>query len=262
MIASELVSQIFAPLRTSDSGEEAMTIMHVYHVKHMPIVNQKQLLGTISEEDILNHDMDEPIGSYGLSLVRAYVNEDAHLFEIMSKMAEYKLTTIPVLGTDDEYIGAITQEKLILFYAETFSFIEPGSIIVLEMQRHDYSMAELSRIIEAEGVLILTSPVGLRIISPDVEDMVLPSIVMLSTVNESILKAPPTVNVDPSHVRFASLVIPVVLDQNATLSNTPVPVTVPLPILSSTYFLVAACKSRLGAAIVKVPECVQFPLMV
>jgi len=157
MIASELVSQIFAPLRTSDSGEEAMTIMHVYHVKHMPIVNQKQLLGTISEEDILNHDMDEPIGSYGLSLVRAYVNEEAHLFEIMSKMAEYKLTTIPVLGRDDEYIGAITQEKLILFYAETFSFTEPGSIIVLEMQKHDYSMTEISRIVEAEGVLILIS---------------------------------------------------------------------------------------------------------
>ena len=131
--------------------------MHVYHVKHMPIVNQKQLLGTISEEDILNQDMDEAIGSYGLSLVRAYVEIDAHLFEIMSKMAEYHLTTIPVLGRDDEYMGAITQESLILFYAETFSFKEPGSILVLEIPKRDYSLAEISRIIEAEGVAILIS---------------------------------------------------------------------------------------------------------
>lgn len=157
MIASELVAQIFTPLRTSDSGEEALTIMHVYHVKHMPIVNQKQLLGTISEEDILCHDMDEPIGSYGLSLVSAYVGMDAHLFEIMAKMAEYHLTTIPVLGPDEEYMGAITQEALILFYAETFSFKEPGSILVLEMSKHDYSLADISRIIEAEGVAILIS---------------------------------------------------------------------------------------------------------
>lgn len=157
MIASELISQIFAPLRTSDSGEEALTIMHVYHVRHMPIVNEKQLLGTISEEDILNQDMDEPIGSYGLSLVRAYVGTDAHLFEIMAKMAEYQLTTIPVLGEDDEYMGAITQEALILFYAETFSFKEPGSILVLEMHKRDYSLAEISRIVEAEGVVILIS---------------------------------------------------------------------------------------------------------
>lgn len=157
MIASELVTQIFSPLRTSDSGEEALTIMHVYHVKHMPIVNQKQLLGTISEEDILNQDMDEAIGSYGLSLVSAYVGADAHLFEIMGKMAEFQLTTIPVLGPDDEYMGAITQESLILFYAETFSFKEPGSIIVLEMPKRDYSLAEISRIIEAEGVAILIS---------------------------------------------------------------------------------------------------------
>jgi CBS domain-containing protein len=157
MLASELISQVFAPLRTSDTGEEALTIMHVYHVKHMPIVNQKQLLGTISEDDILNQDMDEPIGSYGLSLVRAYVSVDAHLFEIMAKMAEFHLTTIPVLGADDEYLGAITQEALILFYADTFSFKEPGSILVLEMPRRDYSLAEISRIVEAEGIAILIS---------------------------------------------------------------------------------------------------------
>ena len=111
----------------------------------------------VSEEDILNQDMHDPIGSYGLSLVRAYVGADAHLFEIMAKMAEYKLTTIPVLGEDDEYLGAITQEALILFYAETFAFKEPGSVLVLEMHKRDYSLAEISRIIEAEGVAILIS---------------------------------------------------------------------------------------------------------
>ena len=87
MIASELISHLVMPLMTSDTGEEALTLMGINHVKHLPIVNESQLLGLISEEDILTHDVDEPIGSYQLSLVRPYAYEEEHLFEVMSKMA-------------------------------------------------------------------------------------------------------------------------------------------------------------------------------
>ena len=157
MIAAELISQLLTPLRTSDSGEEALTIMNVYHVKHLPIVNNEMLLGTISEDDILGHELTEPIGSYGLSLIKGYVNKEDHLFEVMGKMAEYKLTTIPVIDTQDIYLGAITQEELIHYYADSFSFKEPGSILVLEMNKRDYSLAEISRIIEGESVAILST---------------------------------------------------------------------------------------------------------
>ena len=131
--------------------------MNVYHVKHLPIVNNEKLLGTISEDDILGHELTEPIGSYGLSLLKGFVNKEDHLFEVMGKMAEYKLTTIPVIDDDDTYLGAITQEELIHFYADSFSFKEPGSILVLEMHKRDYSLAEISRIIESENIAILST---------------------------------------------------------------------------------------------------------
>ena len=157
MIAAELISKLVTPLRTSDSGEEALTVMHVYHVKHLPIVNESQLLGTISEEDILTNNLDEPIGAYSLSLTRGHVNERDHLFEVMGKMAEFKLTAIPVVNDDGKYLGVITQEALIQFYAESFSFMEPGSIVVLTMGKRDYSLANISRIIEDENIAILST---------------------------------------------------------------------------------------------------------
>lgn len=157
MIASELISQILSPLRTSDTGEQALAMMSIYHVKHLPIVNNEELLGTISEEDILSANMDEPIGSYGLSLSRAHVNQHDHLFEVMGKMADHQLTTIPVVDEHKTYLGVITQEELMQFYAKSFSFAEPGSILVLEMEKHDYSLAEISRIIETENIRILSA---------------------------------------------------------------------------------------------------------
>ena len=157
MIARELISQLVHPLRTSDTGEQALTYMQVYHLKHMPIVNSAQLLGTISEEDITTSPLDEPIGSLSLGLNKAFVKETDHLFEVMSVMADNKLSAVPVVDSKGDFPGLVTLEDLIQYYARSFSFSEPGGIIVIEVQQADYSLAEISRIIESEHALVLSS---------------------------------------------------------------------------------------------------------
>lgn len=157
MIAREIISQLIHPLRTSDTGEQALTYMQVYHLKHMPIVNSSQLLGTISEEDITTSPLDEPIGSFSLGLNKAFVKETDHLFEVMSVMADHKLSAVPVVDTKGDFLGLVTLEDLIQYYARSFSFSEPGGIIVIEVQQADYSLAEISRIIESEHALVLSS---------------------------------------------------------------------------------------------------------
>lgn len=157
MIAKELISKTVSPLRTSDLGEEAITIMNVFHVKHLPIVNNEQLLGVISEEEILSHDLSEPIGSYKLSMRRPYSSEDDHLFEVMSVMAENNLTVIPVVDAEFDYKGLIIQDDIIQFYANSFSFTENGSILVIKSNKRDYSLSEISRIIEMENATVLSS---------------------------------------------------------------------------------------------------------
>lgn len=157
MIANELISQTVSPLKTSDLGEEAITIMNIFHVKHLPIVNNEQLLGVISEEEILSHNLSEPIGSYRLSMRRPYATEEDHMFEVMGVMGENSLTVIPVVDFDGNYKGLITQDDLIQFYANSFSFTENGSIVVLKTIKRDYSLAEISRIIEMENATILSS---------------------------------------------------------------------------------------------------------
>lgn len=142
---------------TSDTGEEAITMMSIYHVKHLPIVNNEQLLGMVSEDDVYNSDMEEAIGSMQLSMVRPYAQENDHLFEVMSKMAEHKLTVIPVVDQNEDYLGIITMEDLVHYYATSFSFSETGSILVIETTRSNYSLAEISRIIEGENAAILST---------------------------------------------------------------------------------------------------------
>jgi len=157
MIAEQLVSDEIIPLRTSDTGEEGLQMMSEFYVRHLPIVNNRQLLGLISEDDILNFDATEDVGSYSLSLSAPYVHTGDHIYEVMRVLAEYQLTLIAVVDNENNYVGVVTQEDLLRYFAGMASFVDPGSIIILETHRHDYSLAEVARIVESENAVILSS---------------------------------------------------------------------------------------------------------
>ena len=97
------------------------------------------------------------VGSYNLSLNRPYVSSGDHLFDVMRTMSEFNLTVVPVIEEEDHYVGLITQEDLIQFYASSFSFAERGSIVVLEMAKSEYSLATLSQIVESENGTVLST---------------------------------------------------------------------------------------------------------
>ena len=145
------------PLQTSDTGEEALQQMQVYHVRHLPIVNHEQLLGVLAEDDILINDVKESIGSYRLSYLRPYAYENEHLFEVMTKMGRFQLTLIPVIDKEENYLGVITMEDLSQYFPTHFSFSDPGSIVVLESSKGDYSLSQIARIAESEDITILSS---------------------------------------------------------------------------------------------------------
>lgn len=157
MIAENIVSDSIIPLRTSDTGDEALSIMTDFYVRHLPIVNNEQLLGVISEDDILEFDAKEAVGSYSLSLHRPFVRNNDHIYEVMRIMAQNELTLVPVVDYDDTYVGLITQEDLLQYFAKMDSFISQGTILVLEMTKNDYSLSEIARIVESEGSIILSS---------------------------------------------------------------------------------------------------------
>ncbi len=157
MIAGNLLSKTIVPLRTSDTGKEALSAMGDFYIKHLPIVNNETLLGLISEDDILKNDIEEAVGSYRLSINKPYVNENDHIYEVLSLLSEHQLTVIPVVDFENNYKGLITQERLLRFFAKTASFTEPGSILILEIGKQDYSLSEISRIVESEKAAILSS---------------------------------------------------------------------------------------------------------
>lgn len=157
MIAKELISEEIVPLRTSDTGEDALAMMSDFHVRHLPIVNGTQLLGLISEDEIFEFDPEESVGSYKLKMTHPFVYDRNHIYDIMRLLNEYKLSLIPVIDKNHTYLGVVTLEDLLKYFAESASFGEHGSVVVLTVNRFNYSLSQIARIVESENTVILNS---------------------------------------------------------------------------------------------------------
>ena len=158
MTAKSLIALDIPALSIEQTGRDAFHLLSDYHVQHLPVINEGKLVGLLSEEDIFNHKLYEPIGLYDFSLLRGFsVRENEHIFEVMRVMGENRLTVIPVTDDQGKYLGLISQNDLLRFFAHTGSFTEPGAVLLLEMNRRDYSLANIARIVEEENVRILSA---------------------------------------------------------------------------------------------------------
>jgi len=157
MLARELISEIVPALKTSDTGVQALTWMEIFRVKHLPIVNHREFLGLISDQDIYDlNDPDEPVGNHNLSLQKPYVLEQQHIYEVIEVVSRLELTLVPVLNDEKHFVGVVTQEDLTKAFSNLSGMQHPGGIIVLEMNNNDYSLTEISNIVEGNNARILS----------------------------------------------------------------------------------------------------------
>jgi acetoin utilization protein AcuB len=157
MVANDLISQIIPSLKTSDTGQTALNWMEIFRISHLPIVNNQDFLGLISDTDIYDMNQpEEPIGNHELTLLKPYVTENQHLFEVIGLAAQLKLSVVPVLDDHSHYKGVITTNDLISHIAAISSMDQPGGIIVLEMIDRDYSLSQIAQIVESNNVKVLS----------------------------------------------------------------------------------------------------------
>lgn len=152
-----MISEVIPALKTSDLGQTALNWMEIFRVSHLPIVNNQDFLGLISDADIYDmNQAEEPIGNHYLTLIKPYVQAEQHIFEVIGLASRLKLTVIPVLDDKNHYQGVITTNDLIRYIAGISSMDQHGGIIVLELVERDYSLTQIAQIVESNNVKILS----------------------------------------------------------------------------------------------------------
>lgn len=161
MLAVELISNIIPPLKTSDTVQIALERMSEFKLYHLPIVNETQFLGLVSEDELIEvRDLEMPLGGLSLAIHNPFVFEDAHLYDIIKLFNQLHLSIVPVLDLNKNYLGLVSIHDLLSCMAEMYAVKEPGGIIVLSISNRNNSLAHMAQIVEADNAQILSSYVS------------------------------------------------------------------------------------------------------
>lgn len=158
MTARDLITDEIPPLIHTDSGEKALHWMEEFKVSHLPVLKNGNFVGLISETEVLDRkDLDQSLDVLFDHLSRPFVFENVHIYEVLSRMAEHRISVLPILDSNEKYIGCTSVHQLMTMIANTGSIREVGGIVVLEMNRIDYSLAQIAQIVESNQAKILSS---------------------------------------------------------------------------------------------------------
>jgi acetoin utilization protein AcuB len=158
MIALQLLRNDIKPLKPDDKVYEAHEVMDDFKVMHLPVVDGDEYLGLVSEGDLLDATDDNLSVKDGSSrLVRAYIPAEKHLFDALNIFHEHKLSMLPVLDTDEHYMGYLHPQDIVVNLGGMLSSQIPGAIVVLEVAQTDYHMSQIAQIVESNDAKIVAS---------------------------------------------------------------------------------------------------------
>jgi len=154
MFCGQIISSDILPLTLQDTAEEALRIMQEKQVNHLPVVEGDKYLGMIAEDDLLDEDPGIILLDIVDSLVGSAVKSTDYFLVAVKLAYLFQLDVVPVASEKQEFEGLITKDTLFRHLAKTTGSEEYGSMIVLEMEKKDYSLGLFNRLVESNDAII------------------------------------------------------------------------------------------------------------
>lgn len=155
-MASAFIDPSIVPLKISDSVAVAIDFFKEFSVRQLPVVQDNICIGILSLDEIEEELADIPVLDF-INLSYSFASTYDHIYEVMRAISEQSVTLFPIIDENNNYLGCITLASLFKNYVNCAAFSQPGSIVVLEMDKKNYSLAEIARIVESENKVILSS---------------------------------------------------------------------------------------------------------
>ena len=160
MIARELINHMIPPLKLTDNAAYAIAWLEEFRTKELPVVDNGAFIGLINDDEILDsNDGAKLIGDFELGCADCFVNESQYFYDILKIAVDNTVELVGVVDDNKEFVGVITIQDTITAFAQTTPIQAQGSVLVLSMSSNDYSLSELSRLVEENNARILSSSI-------------------------------------------------------------------------------------------------------
>ena len=170
------------PLKLKSSVADAIELFDNYPITHFPVIENDKLLGSFAEDDIhTTNENDHELVEHAHLLNSFFADEKATVLELLKVFADNDTNIIPVLNKNKDYIGYYDLRDVLDVFSTSPFMIEESETLIVEKLENDYSMSEISQIIESNSAKLLGCYISekkndfvqitLKIVSSDIHEI-------------------------------------------------------------------------------------------
>jgi len=173
MIASEIIQTQIPVLHLSDSITTALNFFEDYKLFQIPVFGEEGFIGLLEEDSVLGAPENDTIYKLKDRLIHHTINEEEHLYAALKYFLKNKLCILPVIDANKQYLGCISGTDLFRKTCEWLSVDDIGGLLQLEVEQHNYSLAQIAQIIESNGAKIISTVCIQKKENPSILDIII-----------------------------------------------------------------------------------------
>lgn len=154
-ILTDYINFDIKPLKTSQLISDAQDLFLEIPYSHFPVSENNVYVGCIRSEDanVLNEKM--LIGENRYDFERFFVRDTMIWLDVLEEFGKNESNIMPVLNEKNVYIGYYELADVVKFFQESPFIKEEGGIIVVQKPKTEYSISQITQIVEGNGGKLL-----------------------------------------------------------------------------------------------------------
>ncbi|MBC7523800.1 MAG: CBS domain-containing protein [Flavobacterium sp.] len=182
---TELTNYITNDFKAIDSQESVATVQDFFSetsFSHFPVVENGIYIGCVASNDVETFDYQKNIDHFKYSFEGFFARKSMIWLDVLEVFAKNHTNVVPILNEENIYVGYYELEDIVKFFHETPFLMEQGGIIIVKKNVLDYSMSQITQIVESNNGKLL----GLFISDSDVNSVQITLKISLGGMNEII----------------------------------------------------------------------------
>lgn len=154
MLVNNYISKDFIPPNVNTSVGTAVNLLRDFNLTHIPLFEGLNFIGNIPRETLEDFSTDEKLISVKEFANYFYITQNASLFDAVQSFHHHSANMLPVINEEKHYLGSLMMEDVISALSTMPFIVEPGAIMTVEIPQKQFSISEVSKIVESNNARI------------------------------------------------------------------------------------------------------------
>ena len=152
---SEYVNNDFKPIDSNETIEIVQDFFTEIAFSHFPVLENGVFIGCISAEDVETFEIQKKLFDYRYTVEGFFVRTSMSWLDVLEVFARNNSNIVPILDDANTYIGYYEITDIVKFLNGTPFLKEIGGIIIVEKNTNEYSMSQITQIVESNNGKLL-----------------------------------------------------------------------------------------------------------